>query len=67
MPVEVKIDQKKKCVVIKLPLEEPRLSASGKSQLLATTRGCKSGEAMYRGRPVVVVANAFIFPNRSRK
>jgi hypothetical protein len=67
MSVAVKIDNKRKCVVIELPLEEPRPSASGKSLLLATSHGCQSGDALYRGRSVVVAASAFIFPNRPPK
>jgi hypothetical protein len=66
MPLSVRIDGKNKNLIIELPLEKPRRSASGKSLLLASSHGCKSGEAMYRGCPVVVAVNAFTFPKASK-
>jgi hypothetical protein len=59
--MSIQIDKTKKMVIIKLPLETLRPSASGKTELLASSHGCQSGEARYRGRPVTVTANAFIF------
>ena len=61
MSISIQLDRAKKIVTIKLPLEKPRPSASGKTELLASSHGCQSGEARYRGRLVTVTANAFIF------
>lgn len=61
-PFSVKVDRGKKTLTIQLPLEKPRLSASGKTLLLATTHGLATGEASYSGRPIVVAASAFVYP-----
>jgi hypothetical protein len=61
MSISVELDRKKKLLTIKLPLEKPRPSASGKTMLIASTRGLKSGDATYSGHPVAVVANAFFY------
>lgn len=60
---EVTIDRKRKRIVIAIPLEKPRPSASGKTTLIGTSHGLVTGEARYGGRSVVAVANAFIFPD----
>jgi hypothetical protein len=67
MSFSIKLDEARKHVVIRLPIEKLRPSASGKTLVLATSGGCKSGEAVYRGRPVAVAASAFIFPDKQRK
>jgi hypothetical protein len=61
MSISIQLDRAKKMVIIKLPLEKLRPSSSGKTELLASSHGCQSGEARYRGRLVTVTANAFIF------
>jgi hypothetical protein len=61
MSVTVELDKKKKIVTIKMPLESPRPSASGKTKLIASTRGVKSSDMSYLGHPVMVVANAFFY------
>jgi len=58
----VTLDKTKKMLTIQLPLEKPRISASGKTLLIGSTHGLRTGEAMHRGQPVVVVANAFVYP-----
>jgi|ERR1019366_1145960 hypothetical protein len=65
MPVEVRIDKERKCVVIELPMEKARPSASGKTTLIATSHGLASGTAVYSGRPVMVAASAFVYPAQS--
>ena len=67
MSISIQLDKAKKMVIIKLPLEKLRPSASGKTELLASSHGCQSGEARYRGRLVTVTANAFIFADRPSK
>jgi hypothetical protein len=64
MPVSVKLDPKKKTLTIKMPLEKARRSASGKTLVVASTHGCKISEAVLSGRPVVVTANAFVYPRK---
>lgn len=65
MSISVKIERKN--IVIRLPLEQPRPSSSGKSTLIATSRGLITGEAKYKNKPVVIVASAFIFPDKKTK
>ena len=67
MSISIEIDKATKMLIIKLPLEKLRLSASGKTEVLASSHGCQSGEARYRGRPVAVTANAFIFRRAKSK
>jgi hypothetical protein len=64
--ISVAFDKKRKLLVIKMPVEKPRPSASGKTLLIATTRGLHMGGATYSGRPIAVVANAFIYPELHR-
>jgi hypothetical protein len=71
VPMSVELDKKKKLLTIRLPLEKPWPSASGKTMLIASTRGLKTGDATYSGHPVSVVANAFFYltpspPERSK-
>lgn len=47
-------------LVIELPLEKPRLSSTGKTLLVASTRGVQRSSARVKGRAVSVVVNAFI-------
>ena len=49
-------------LLISLPLEKPRLSASGKSQLVATSHGVRPTIARLDGKLILVVANAFFYP-----
>ena len=64
MNISVQLDRKKKILTIKMPLEAPRPSASGKTTLIASTRGVQTTDVAYRGRPVAIVANAFFFNDR---
>jgi hypothetical protein len=67
MLFSIKLDKTKKMLTIRLPLERPRPSASGKTLVLASTHGCKTGEAVLCGRPIAVTANAFIFQEKRLK
>lgn len=67
MPFEVKIDKENNCIVIVLPVERARPSASGKTEVIATSHGVSSGEALYLGRPVMVAASAFVYPDQLSK
>jgi hypothetical protein len=65
MPIQIKMDKQRKVILIELPLEKARPSASGKNILIATTHGLIAGTAKYRGRPITVIANAFVYPDQS--
>jgi hypothetical protein len=43
-----------------LPLRNPKVSASGKNIVIATTRGPAGTDVEYEGQEILVVANAFI-------
>lgn len=60
--IKVEIDEDN--LMITIPRRSPRPSASGKTIVLGTTRGVKTGEAKYKGQPVCVVASAFIYPKQ---
>jgi hypothetical protein len=47
-------------LVITIDLEEPRPSASGKTMVVASTRGNVTTTAQVNGQPVVVGLNAYI-------
>jgi hypothetical protein len=48
-------------LVIRLPLKQPPVpSASGKTLVVASTRGNRQTDAVIDGRPVVVGVNAYI-------
>ena len=51
---------KGKFLMIELPIQEPRLSVSGKTRVLATTRGRLNTGIVFGGSEIVLVANAFI-------
>lgn len=44
-------------VVIRLKLQKPRLSKSGRSMIVATTRGPLRSNAKFRGNEIRVIAN----------
>lgn len=67
MKMSIKVERRGDVLRIELPLEEPRLSKSGKNRLIASTYGVKRTEVRYRGHHIVVVANAFIRPSTKPK
>ncbi len=48
-----------KFLVIRLPLEIPAPSASGKTMVLASTHGNLTTEAKWEGRPIIIGVNAY--------
>jgi hypothetical protein len=54
-----------KRLVIELPLQEPRPSASGRTLLVATTHGLRRSSLSVDGKAVWVTANAFYYPDES--
>jgi hypothetical protein len=49
-----------KYLVIRLKAKKPRLSKSGKTMLVASTRGVKKSSVMLSGKPLRYIANVFI-------
>jgi len=54
------IDKKANELVIRIPLETPTPSQSGKTLLVASTRGAITTTAQVDGKPVKVSLNAYI-------
>lgn len=48
-----------KNLVITLPLETPHASASGKTMVVATTRGNRETNAKIEGKNIVIGVNAY--------
>ena len=59
------VEKKKGRLLISLPLRKPKPSSSGKTRLVATSRGVKETSIKIAGMPLRVTASAFIdFKNR---
>jgi hypothetical protein len=62
MSISIHLDENQKTVTITLPIEEKlRPSGSGKTLIVATTRGLKTASSTYFGRPVFAAANVFVY------
>jgi hypothetical protein len=57
---QVIVDEKAKILTIVLDLEEPTPSASGKTLVVASTRGNARTDAQVNGKTLVVGVNAYI-------
>ena len=55
----IKVTIQGKRLVIDLPLEAATLSASGKSYVIASTRGNMTTDAKIDGKPIVIGVNAY--------
>ena len=58
MTVEIKGDK----LCIEIDLQKPTPSASGKTLVVASTRGNVVTEAKIDGKPITVGLNAYIYP-----
>lgn len=58
MTVEIKGDK----LCIEIDLQKPTPSASGKTLVVASTRGNVVTEAKIDGKPVTIGLNAYIYP-----
>jgi|GEM_PF-7120858 len=54
----VKVDEKKKIITITIPLQEPKKSKSGKTEVIASMTG--ETDQTYKGKPVHISLNAYI-------
>jgi hypothetical protein len=52
-------------LIISIPMQEPKLSASRKSVVIATSRGKQRTAHKIDGRSIFVVANAFLEANQT--
>jgi hypothetical protein len=57
---QVVVDEKAKTLTLVLDLEEPTPSASGKTLVVASTRGNARTDAQIKGKVLVVGVNAYI-------
>ena len=58
--MDVKIEGKQ--LVIRIDLQDPTPSASGKTLVVATSHGSQATTAVVNGKPVIVGLNAYIKP-----
>jgi hypothetical protein len=58
----VTIDKKAKTVTLVLDLDDPRTSSSGKTKVIASTRGGFDSGVLFQGKNVVVNVNAYFKP-----
>ena len=57
---QVVVDEKAKTLTLVLDLEEPTPSASGKTLVVASTRGNARTDAQVAGKVLIVGVNAYI-------
>ena len=57
---QVVVDEKAKTLTLVLDLEEPTPSASGKTLVVASTRGNARTDAQVNGKTLVVGVNAYV-------
>jgi len=66
MSPSITIDRKSKKVTIEMGLETARPSkATGRTMLIASTRGLQTSPELYARRPVLFTANVFFYPANS--
>lgn len=56
------VDQKAGTMTLVLPLQDPTPSASGKTLVVASSRGNQSTDAQLDGKTITVGVNAYIRP-----
>ena len=54
----IKVDEKKKIITITIPLQEPKKSKSGKTEVIVSMTG--ETDQTYKGKPVYISLNAYI-------
>jgi hypothetical protein len=60
--MSLKVTRENNKLKIELPLERATPSKSGKTLLVASTRGLITTDVKFKGKPIVLVLNAFIYP-----
>jgi hypothetical protein len=61
MASNVKAEIKGKNLVITLPMQSPTPSSSGKTMVIATTRGNVKTDLEVKGKPVTIGVNAYFY------
>ncbi len=56
----VKIEKNE--LVIRIPLQEPKASASGKNMVIASTNGNYKSDCLYKGKAITIGVNAYYKP-----
>jgi hypothetical protein len=59
--VKFKIEKGK--LIIEIALKEPQPSTSGRTLLVATSRGMRLASSRWNGKKLWVILNAFVFPD----
>ncbi len=59
--MKVEIDKESNELVIRIPLQEPTPSASGKTLVVASSRGNKETDVRVDGKPVYIGLNAYTY------
>jgi len=59
--MRVEIDEKANELVVRIPMQAPQPSASGKTLVVASTRGNKETSAQVNGKPVYIGLNAYTY------
>jgi hypothetical protein len=54
-------------LIIVLPLEAPRASATGKTLVVASSHGVKKTTSQVDGKTLCVVASAFVYPETTKR
>lgn len=68
MEVTARINRQRKTLIIEIPYQRAAPSSSGKTIVVATTHGCKTTKVRDSlGRPVVVIASAFVYPEKDTR
>ncbi len=57
----MKVEIKGKELIITLDLQEPTPSASGKTLVVASTRGNVKTDVLVNGKPITIGVNAYIY------
>jgi len=59
--MNVELNKDKTALIITIPLQQPRPSASGKTLVVATSGGNKRCEVLVEGKPVTIGLNAYVY------
>jgi hypothetical protein len=54
-------------LIIEVPLQEPEMSSTGKTRVVASSHGVQRLAVQVDGKNVYVTANAFVYPVDQRK
>lgn len=60
--MSMKVEVKGKKLLIEIDIEEPKPSSSGKTLVIASSRGNAVTDATVNGKPVIIGLNAYIKP-----